>query len=402
MGGLPKHEAGFVEEDAARQCNSVEPLRSHAGFLASSRLAARQGGFDTAVSRERRRGRGAGVNPAPRFEPIAREIFDDGWQSIDELPPFATEVQVEKPRTIITRNDSPDISFDRSINPYRGCEHGCVYCFARPTHAYMGMSAGIDFEARLFAKPNAARLLERELSKPGYKPKTIAMGTNTDPYQPIEKQWRITREVLEVLEACNHPVGIVTKSALVTRDIDILARMAEKGLAKVALSVTTLDRRLARAMEPRAATPGLRLKAISQLTEAGIPVCVMVAPIIPALTDHEIERILDSARGAGAIEASYILLRLPAEVSPLFRDWLLRHCPDRYRHVMNVLRAMRGGRDYDAKWGQRMRGAGPYAWQIGRRFQLAAKRLGFNAHRQKLAVDRFSAPSADTEQLALF
>lgn len=403
MGASAEQLASFSEDHAVRRSgNDGETARSHADFLSGSKLASLQCGFDKGIARERRRGRGAGVNPAARYEPIAREIFDDGWQTADKLPPFETEVQIEKPKTIITRNDSPDISFDRSINPYRGCEHGCIYCFARPSHAYMGMSSGIDFEARLFAKPNAARLLERELSKPGYKPKTIALGTNTDPYQPIEKQWRVTREVLEVLEASNHPVGIVTKSSLVTRDIDILARMAGKGLAKVAVSVTTLDRRLARAMEPRATTPGLRLKTISQLSEAGIPVCVMVAPIIPALTDHEIERILDSARGAGASEASFILLRLPAEVSPLFRDWLLRHCPDRYRHVMNVLRAMRGGRDYDAKWGQRMRGSGPYAWQIGRRFQLAAKRLGFNARRLKLDTAQFSPPSADTEQLALF
>ena len=220
--------------------------------------------------------------------------------SLEELPPFKTEVQVEKPRTIITRNDSPDISFDRSINPYRGCEHGCVYCFARPTHAYMGLSPGLDFESKLFAKPDAAKLLERELSKAGYQPRTIAIGTNTDPYQPIEKKWRIMREILEVLEARNHPVGIVTKSALVTRDIDILSRMAETGLAKVALSVTTLDRKLARTMEPRAATPTRRLEAIRQLSEAGIPASVMVAPIIPGLNDQEIERILDSARAAGA------------------------------------------------------------------------------------------------------
>jgi len=272
---------------------NARAAQEHDAFLVTSSLARRQEGFREPVEDDRRRGRGATLNPSGRFEPISRHVFDDGWQTIDELPAFRTEVQVEKPKTIITRNESPDIPFDRSINPYRGCEHGCVYCFARPSHAYMGLSAGLDFETKLFAKPGAARLLERELSRPGYQPRTIALGTNTDPYQPIERDWRVTREILEVLEAANHPVGIVTKSALVTRDIDILGRMAAKGLAKVALSVTTLDRRLARAMEPRASTPTLRLKAISDLASAGIPVGVMVAPVIPALNDHEIERILD-------------------------------------------------------------------------------------------------------------
>jgi DNA repair photolyase len=375
---------------------------AHSGFLAGSALAAKVGGLDEIIQGELRRGRGAGVNPAGRYEPISREVFEDGWQTVDELPEFRTEVKVEKPRTIITRNESPDLSFDRSINPYRGCEHGCVYCFARPTHAYMGLSPGLDFEAKLFAKPDAARLLERELSKPGYQAKTIAIGTNTDPYQPAEKEWRITRQVLEVLEAANHPVAIVTKSALVARDADILGRMAAKGLAKVAISVTTLDRRLARAMEPRAATPALRLKTINDLAQAGIPVSVMVAPVIPALNDHEIERILDSARGAGASEAGFILLRLPLEVSPLFREWLLRHCPDRYRHVMNVLRSMRGGKDYDADFGKRMRGSGPYAWQIARRFQMAGKRLGFNLNRRRLETGLFTPPVAGGQQLSLF
>jgi len=348
------------------------------------------------------KGRAAGINPSGRYEPISRHVFDDGWQTIDELPPFKTEVSEERAKTIITRNSSPDISFDRSINPYRGCEHGCIYCFARPTHAYMGLSTGLDFESRLFAKGNSAKLLEAELSKKGYEPRTIAIGTNTDPYQPIEKERRIMREILEVLERANHPVAIVTKSSLVTRDMDILSRMAEKGLVKVAISVTTLERKLARAMEPRAATPALRLKTISDLSEAGVPTSVMVAPIIPVMTDHELERILDSARGAGAVEAGYILLRLPAEVSPLFRDWLLRHYPDRYRHVINVLRSMRGGKDYDAEWGKRMRGQGPYAIQIGRRFEIAAKRLGLNHRRLALRTDLFEAPEGAEKQLALF
>jgi len=350
---------------------------------------------------DRNRGRSAGINPSGRFEPVSRHVFDDGWSSLEELPPFKTEVQVEKPRTIITRNESPDISFDRSINPYRGCEHGCVYCFARPTHAFMGLSPGLDFESKLFAKPDAARLLDKELSKDGYQPRTIAIGTNTDPYQPIEKQYRIMREILEVLEARGHPVGIVTKSALVTRDIDILSRMAERGLAKVALSVTTMDRMLARTMEPRASTPTKRLEAIRQLSDAGIPTSVMVAPIIPGLTDQEMERILDSAYAAGAREAGYVVLRLPLEVSPIFKDWLLRHYPDRYRHVMSLIRSMRDGKDYDSEWGKRMKGAGPYAWQIGRRFEITAKRLGLNIERRTLRTDQFVAAGKDQEQLML-
>ncbi|TPL98963.1 PA0069 family radical SAM protein [Mesorhizobium sp. B2-3-11] len=353
------------------------------------------------VRPDRNRGRSAGINPSGRFEPVSRHVFDDGWSSLEELPPFKTEVQVEKPRTIITRNESPDISFDRSINPYRGCEHGCVYCFARPTHSFMGLSPGLDFESKLFAKPDAARLLDKELSKDGYQPRTIAIGTNTDPYQPIEKQYRIMREILEVLEARGHPVGIVTKSALVVRDIDILSRMAERGLAKVALSVTTLDRMLARTMEPRASTPTKRLEAIRQLSDAGIPTSVMVAPIIPGLTDQEMERILDSAHHAGAREAGYVVLRLPLEVSPIFKDWLLRHYPDRYRHVMSLIRSMRDGKDYDSEWGKRMKGAGPYAWQIGRRFEITAKRLGLNAERRTLRTDQFVAAGKDQEQLML-
>ncbi|SOE17725.1 DNA repair photolyase [Hoeflea halophila] len=353
------------------------------------------------VADKRVRGRGAGLNMSGRFEVTTREVFDDGWSSLEELAPFKTEVQVEKPRTVITRNQSPDLSFDRSINPYRGCEHGCVYCFARPTHAYMGLSAGVDFEARLFAKPDAPRLLERELSKPGYKVQPIAIGTNTDPYQPVEKQWRIMRQLLEVLEAAGHPVGIVTKSALVMRDIDILSRMASKGLARVALSVTTLDRKLARTMEPRAATPERRLEAMRALSEAGIPVSVMAAPVIPGLNDHELERILDSAKAAGADAAGYVMLRLPIEVSPLFRDWLLRHYPDRYRHVMSLVRSMRGGKDYDAEFSKRMRGTGPYAWQIARRFELTAKRLGLNMRKAPLRTDHFVAPNGEGVQLSL-
>ncbi|AEG03395.1 PA0069 family radical SAM protein [Sinorhizobium meliloti] len=350
---------------------------------------------------DRRRGRGAALNISGRFEQKSREVFDDGWQTLEELPPFKTEVQIEKPKTAITRNESPDISFDRSINPYRGCEHGCIYCFARPTHAYMGLSAGLDFEAKLFAKPDAPRLLERELAKPDYKLRPIAIGTNTDPYQPIEKEWRIMRQILEVLKEANHPVMIVTKSAMVTRDIDLLAPMAEKGLARVGISVTTLDRKLARSMEPRASTPTKRLEALRAISEAGIPAGVLVAPIIPALNDHEIERVLDSAKSAGASDASYVLLRLPLEVSPLFRDWLLRNYPDRYRHVMSLIRSMRCGKDYDAEFGKRMKGSGPYAWQIGRRFELAAKRLGLNLTRRQLRSDLFVPPLGMGVQLSL-
>ncbi|WP_299480280.1 PA0069 family radical SAM protein [uncultured Roseibium sp.] len=360
---------------------------------------------DSAASRlpgDRRRGRAAATNASGRFEPVSRESFDDGWETLDDLPPLKTEVQEERARTIITRNDSPDLSFDRSINPYRGCEHGCIYCFARPTHAYMGLSPGLDFETRLFAKPNAAALLERELSRPGYTPRVIAIGTNTDPYQPLEKSYHLMREILEVMDSCSHPVAIVTKSSLVTRDIDILSRLAERNLVKVALSVTTLDRKLARAMEPRASAPHKRLGAIRLLSEAGVPATVMMAPIIPALTDSEIESVLEAAAEHGATEASFVLLRLPLEVSELFRDWLLRERPDRYRHVMSLIRSMRGGKDYDARWGERMRGRGPYADQIAKRFSLAAKRLGLNLRRKKLNIADFVQPQKGGVQLDLF
>ena len=377
--------------------HALKPFFENGAALANAIL---DGGMHR-VDEQRRRGRASAINPSGRFEVHTRHVHDDGWQSFEDLPAFRTEVQVERPKTIITRNDSPDISFDRSINPYRGCEHGCVYCFARPTHAYMGLSAGLDFESKLFAKPDAARLLERELARDGYQPRTIAIGTNTDPYQPIEKDWRIMREILEVLEAHDHPVGIVTKSALVMRDIDILSRMAEKGLAKVALSITTLDRKLARSMEPRAATPARRLEAIRALAGAGIPVSTMVAPVIPGLNDHEIERILDSARAAGAREAGYILLRLPLEVSLVFKEWLLRHCPDRYRHVVALIRSMRDGKDYDSEFGKRMRGAGPYAWQISRRFEIAAGRLGLNLDKTVLRTDLFRRPAQAGRQLML-
>jgi DNA repair photolyase len=352
---------------------------------------------------ERRRGRGAASNRSGRYEREARVAVDDGWGSLDDLPPFVTHVQVEKPRRIISRNTSPDIPFDRSINPYRGCEHGCIYCFARPTHAYMGLSPGLDFESRLFVKPNAAELLERELAEPRYRVKPIALGTNTDPYQPIERRHGIMRQILEVLAATRHPVTVVTKSALVLRDVDILGRLAADGLVRVAFSVTTLDAGLARAMEPRAATPALRLKAMRGLAEAGVPVGVMVAPVIPALNDGEIERILEAARENGATLAGYVLLRLPLEVSELFKEWLLERYPDRYRHVMNVLRTMRDGKDYDSSFGRRMRGGGPYADLIARRFQVAMRRLGLDkAAARPMPLDLFRPPVLPGAQLSLF
>jgi DNA repair photolyase len=354
------------------------------------------------VDPDRRRGRGAETNRTGRFESRSRHAADDGWGSLDVLPPFKTQVTEEQAKKIITRNESPDISFDRSINPYRGCEHGCAYCFARPTHAFMGLSPGLDFETQLFAKPNAAKLLEKELAKPGYEVRTMAIGTNTDPYQPIERRYRIMREILEVLDATSHPVGIVTKSALVVRDLDILSRMAERGLVKVALSVTTLDRQLARAMEPRAATPERRLDTLRLLSQAGVPTTVMVAPVIPALNEAEIERILEAAAAAGVREAGYVLLRLPLEVKDVFKEFLEREYPDRAKHVMSVIRSMRGGKEYDAAWGERMRGIGPYAWQIGRRFEMTARRLGLNKEKRRLRTDLFTAPQPETDQLDLF
>jgi DNA repair photolyase len=355
-----------------------------------------------AIDRERRRGRGAQTNTSGRYESEARVAFDDGWQSLDELPPFKTTVAIDTARKVITRNDSPDIGFDRSINPYRGCEHGCVYCFARPTHAYLGLSPGLDFESTLFMKPDAPALLEKELAAANYEPRTIAIGTNTDPYQPIEREHQIMRGILEVLERTGHPVGIVTKSALVTRDIDILSRMAARGLAKVAISITSLDPKLARTMEPRASTPTKRLEALKRLSEAGIPTIVMTAPIIPALNDAEMERILDAAAHAGVKEANYTLLRLPLEVRDLFREWLIANYPDRYRHVFTLIRDMRDGKDYDSQWGTRMKGTGPMAWMIGRRFEIACERLGLNKKRSKLTTTHFLRPKQGGEQLDLF
>jgi len=355
-----------------------------------------------AVDRDRRRGRGTASNASGRYEPLARVAFDDGWQGLEQLPPFKTTVTVDTTRKIIARNDSPDISFDRSINPYRGCEHGCVYCFARPTHAYLGLSPGLDFESKLFMKPNAPELLERELSAPDYSPKTIAIGTNTDPYQPIERRYQLMRRILEVLDRAGHPVGIVTKSALVLRDLDILTRMAKRDLVKVAISVTTLDPKLARVMEPRAATPARRLGALRELVKAGVPASALVAPVIPAINDAEIERILEAVAETGVRYAGYVLLRLPLELKDLFRQWLIENFPDRYRHVINLIRETHGGKDYDSSWGKRMTGSGPIAWMIGRRFEVASERLGFNLTSVKMTTEHFRPPRPAAEQLDLF
>jgi DNA repair photolyase len=391
-----KEFAMSIRIDHARR-----PASSPEHTLLAPASAAAPGAPPVAIDRERRRGRGANSNRSGRFERVERIEADDGWSSFEVLARFATSVTEEAPRRIITRNESPDISFDRSINPYRGCEHGCAYCYARTTHAFLGLSPGLDFETRLFAKPSAPELLERELAARGYRPATIALGTNTDPYQPIERTRRITRRILEVLARAGHPVGIVTKSALVTRDIDILAPMAERGLAKVALSVTSLDAGLARAMEPRAATPDRRIEALRRLSLAGIPTAVMVAPIIPGLNDEEIESILARAADAGVSEAGYVMLRLPLELKDLFVEWLNEHVPDRARRVLSLVRQMRGGKDYDAAWGRRQRGTGPLAWSIGRRFEIATARLKLNSEKLRLRTDLFEPPVPQGGQLRL-
>jgi DNA repair photolyase len=352
------------------------------------------------VEEKRRRGRGAISRRSGRFEAQAREAFDDGWDTLGALEALKTTLHAEKPRSLITRNDSPDISFDRSINPYRGCEHGCIYCYARPSHAYVGFSPGLDFESEIFFKEGAAQLLERELSAPGYTAKPISLGANTDPYQPVERRLRSTRAILEVLARADHPVGIVTKSALVARDLDLLAPMAKKGLVKVAISVTTLDRGLSRRMEPRAATPDKRLETIALLAAAGVPTAVMVAPIIPVVNDAEIETILTRAHAAGAREAGYVLLRLPLELREIFSEWLVTHFPAKARHVLSLVRSTREGKLYDAAFEKRMTGSGSYAWLIGRRFEVAAQRLGYSSTR--LRSDLFRSPRPRAEQLALF
>ncbi|MAN46236.1 MAG: radical SAM protein [Hyphomonas sp.] len=336
------------------------------------------------------RGRGAISNQTGRFEKETHEAFDDGWSTIEEdAGRLETQLMKDTARTIITFNKSPDIHFDRSVNPYRGCEHGCIYCFARPSHAWGGLSPGLDFESKLFFKDNAVELLKRELSKPGYLPRPIALGINTDAYQPIERELGLTRSLLEVLARYRHPVSLLTKSALIQRDIDLIAPMSHAPIVRVGISLTTLDRTLARKMEPRAATPQRRLDTIKALTEAGIPVTVMTAPIIPGLNDHEIETLLEAAADHGATGAGYVLLRLPYEIKDLFHEWLAQHVPDRAARVVNLLREMRGGKDYDAKWFERGTGRGPMAELISKRFARAAHKLGMNQNRKPLRTDIF-------------
>lgn len=352
-------------------------------------------------------GRGSMSNRSGRFEAERRVTLDDGWRATededDEPSRIETRVERDTARSVITRNDSPDIGFDRSINPYRGCEHGCIYCYARPSHAYLGLSPGLDFETRLFAKHDAARLLEKELSRPGYRPSVIALGVNTDAYQPTEKRLGITRGVLEVLQRFRHPFGLVTKSALVLRDVDILAEMGRAGLAHVTVSITTLDRRLAREMEPRASTPPRRLAAIEGLARAGVPVSVNVAPIIPGLTDHEIESILGAARAVGAIGAGWTLLRLPREIKDLFGEWLSEHFPDRAGRILSLVRQTRGGALYDSEFRTRMRGTGPFAELIRQRFEMAAAKHGLARRWEPLDLGQFRAPGGGEEspQLSL-
>ena len=349
------------------------------------------------------RGRGARSNLTSRFESQLREAFDDGW-TLDDRPPtqIKTTIQPEKAKSIISTNDSPDIGFSASINPYRGCEHGCIYCYARPAHAYMGLSPGLDFESRLFFKAGAAGLLEAAFRKPGYRPEVIHIGGNTDPYQPQERQLRITRSLIEVMARFRHPFSLITKSALVARDIDLLAPLAADGLAQVAISITTLDRKLARSMEPRAATPEKRLATLRALTATGIPTMVMFAPVIPGLNDHELEGVLEAAREAGASRAGYVILRLPREIKDLFCEWLAADHPDRARRVMSLVRQTRGGKDYDADWSQRMRGTGPVADLIALRFKTARTRLGLDRPVRGLDLTRFRVPKPPGAQRDLF
>ena len=356
--------------------------------------------------------RGALSQIRGRFETAARSPFDDGWTRDEPADAqIRTTVSEERARSIISRNDSPDIPFEQSVNPYRGCEHGCIYCYARPSHAYLELSPGLDFETKLFAKTNAVELLKVELSKPGYKAKPIAFGTNTDCYQPIERRYSIMRGILEVLAACDHPLTIVTKSALIERDLDLLAPMAAKNLVKAFISITTLDHRLARTLEPRAASPQRRVDTLRALAGAGIPCGVMVAPLIPALTDKSLEAVLDAASAAGASMAGWILLRLPNEVRPLFKEWLAAHYPQRAEHVISIVRQSRGGRENDPNFGSRMTGSGNFVELIGKRFDLACKRLGLNsednhmASRGSLDCSLFRPPASSLEptgQLALF
>lgn len=355
------------------------------------------------------RGRGARSNQSGRYEAEQREAFDDGWGESagadDEawaLPKLATTLLKDSSRSIISTNASPDISFDQSINPYRGCEHGCIYCYARPSHAYWGYSPGLDFESVIFSKPDGGHLLEQHFNRPSYRPKPIMLGANTDAWQPVERRLELTREILKVFARYKHPASFITKSALVMRDIDILGPMAQSSLAKGAISLTTLDKRLARDMEPRAAAPHRRLDTIRALSDAGIPVTVMMAPIIPGLNDHEIEPVLSEARAAGASGAGYVLLRLPLEIKDLFREWLAEQRPNAAGRVMSLLRDMRGGRDYDPIWGRRGRGDGPMAQLIAKRFRKAMKRLDYDHAPARLDFSQFQRPLGDSDQPGLF
>jgi len=354
------------------------------------------------LNSDRIRGRGAQSNRSGRFEVHARENFDDGWGSVETLPTFETVEHAERAKTIITTNDSPDISFERSINAYRGCEHGCSYCFARPTHAYLGHSAGVDFEREIYVKTNAVEALRNEIGAKNYRVKPIAMGTNTDPYQPAERKHKLTRGILEVMLETRHPVMITTKSALILRDLDILSQLAKLNLVKVAISVTSMDNKLSRKMEPRASSPARRLEAIRALSEAGVPVAIFASPMIPAINDMELERILDAGKAQGAVSASMILLRLPGEVRDVFREWLLRHFPDRVRHVLSLVRDTRGGKDYDSRFGVRMTGEGPYAVLLRQRFDKARERYGLDAKLPPLRSDLFIAPKLESRQMSLF
>ena len=359
-------------------------------------------GDETVLPGTRIRARGALGNQVGRFEGYAREAVDDGWPGEHEDRLLRTEVRLEVPRSALSYNRSPDLPFDRSINPYRGCEHGCIYCFARPTHAWLNLSPGLDFETKLIARPGIGKVLEKELRAKSYKVATIAIGTNTDPYQPCEAEHRVMREVLEVLAAFQHPVAITTKGALVLRDVDILAPMAAQGLVRVGISVTTLDADLARRMEPRAAAPSRRVHVIKRLSEAGIPVRAMIAPVIPGLTDHEMEPILAAVAEAGAVAASFICLRLPMEVAPLFKAWLAENEPGRAEKVMARVRDLHGGKDYDAEWGKRFKGEGVWADLLARRFKVAAHRLGLDGVQPPLRTDLFAVPFGKGAQLGLF
>ena len=352
-----------------------------------------------------RKGRGVLSNESGRYEATTRNLVDDGWMESrldDDLPPLCTSVTEDHSKEVIARNQSPDVPFNRSINPYRGCEHGCVYCFARPTHAWLGLSPGLDFETKLFAKTNAAAALRRELARPSYRPEVIALGSNTAPYQPVERKRGIPRELLQVLAETRHPVTIVTKSHLILRDLDILTEMAAQRLVRVMISVTTLEHTLARKMEPRAPTPENRLKAIEELNGAGVPSGVLAAPMIPAINDSELENILDAASQAGARSAGYVLLRLPLEIKDLVEEWLEAHFPDRKEKVLKLVRETRGGRLYDSRFGIRKRGSGPYAELLAQRFRLACKKRGLNRNDWNLDSSLFRKPEADSRQMSLF